>query len=97
MTRQTVSEVLNADIDDYNLKDCITTLTKAFNSVPEECRNSARFHVDYGEEYGSVYAHQEISYQRPETDDEMAKRIKQREWREERAISNAKRLLGIKE
>jgi len=97
MTRGTKREYGYIDLDYCDLEECISHLHNAFNAVPEDCRHTARFYVDYGEEYGSTYARQQIQYDRPETDDEMNKRIAQQaEWNARR-IAQAKQLLGITE
>jgi len=95
MTRSTVRELVYIDLDYLKLPDCITALNKAFSRVPEDCRADAYFFVEHGEEYGSSYIRQNICYSRPETDDEMAKRVKLEEHWEASRIAAAKRLLGL--
>lgn len=97
MERSTKTETVYIDLDYCNLEDCIKNLKEAFDKVPEKLRDSARFHIDYGEEYGSPYAHQQIEYQRPETDEEFNQRKAWKENWEARRIADAKRILGIKE
>ena len=94
--RGTKQEEVYIDLDYCNLEECITHLNNAFNEVPKEGRESAKFLVEYGEEYGSAYTKQKIIYSRPETDVEMNKRIAQQEAWELRKIADAKKLLGIK-
>lgn len=96
MTRSTTRESTYVDLDYCNLEQCISNLTEAFNRVPESCRETARFYCDYGEEYGSSYARQMIQYERPETDDEMNRRIETSKRYEAQRIEAAKKLLGIK-
>lgn len=97
MERGTKTETVYVDLDYCNLENCIKNLKEAFDKVPEEFRGSAIFYIDYGEEYGSPYARQQIEYQRPETDKEFNQRRAWKENYEARRIADAKRLLGIKE
>lgn len=81
MTRSTVNQ--KVDFDRYELDNKLTKviarLQEVLAGIPEEYRDSADMDVSAYDEYGSSYVSVEITYRRPETDQEM----EAREFREE--------------
>lgn len=68
------------------LVDAIAWLTGKLEEIPEEFRAIAEIEVDSESGYeGSHYGHIEITYRRPETDEEMATRLA-----EEKRCANAR-------
>lgn len=59
------------------LVDVVQTLSKDLLSIPEECRTSAEVDFEPYYEFGEHYAHISVTYERPETEDERAGRLKQ--------------------
>jgi hypothetical protein len=56
-----------------SLRELITTLSDVLLSVPEEYRDNATYEFNYDSNYGdSYYPTVEISYTRPQTEDEIA-------------------------
>lgn len=63
------------------------------DDVPQEFRGTARIGIDATESYGSAYATIEISYTRPETDDEEAERERQAAARADRTRAEELQML----
>ena len=57
--------------------DFVEEINAKFNSIPEEFRNDACLDIIAFDSYDSYEIQMEYSYQRPETDEEREKRIKE--------------------
>ncbi len=68
-----------------NLAEAITWLQDTLDGIPAEHRASAKIEIDSESEYDSHFAVVQISYNRPETDAELAKRIALAERQENQA------------
>ncbi len=77
--RQVKQQVYRDSIHYYSSSaaDFIKLITDCISSMPAEYRDSARVDFEKEDEYGDTYCYLEISYDRPETDQEEAARIQQ--------------------
>lgn len=88
---------------DGTLKDAIESLQALLEQIPEEYQKSAHIEVDYERSYyDDVTVSVEISYVRPETNQEAVARIKREEAAKEnfrniqmRQLEDLKKKLGI--
>ena len=71
--------------------DFIDWLTALREGVPAEYRASMKFEIDTATEWDSTYATIEVSYERPETDEEMAGRIQAAARRQRERLDRARR------
>lgn len=84
--------------DSYSLDELMARLTAERESIPKECRSSVRFCIDMmAYEYdSSEYPKLFMTWQRPETDAEMAERVLQdalcKKRQEERDLKEFERL-----
>ena len=81
-----------------NAAEVLEWLSDKVNSIPEEFRDSALFEVDARSNYeDSAYASIRISYVRPETDEEEAKREdEERRHAERRRDGELRKLAELK-
>lgn len=65
-----------ASYTDGTLQTVLDSLIAIRDSIPKQYRSKARCNIDSSSGYeGSHYAHIEVSYDRPETDDEVVTRL----------------------
>lgn len=64
----------DGELNDTSLVNAVEVLTAILNDIPAEYREQARFTVDNGNDYDLAEATITVSYTRPETDEEVARR-----------------------
>lgn len=79
----------------HSLDDMIAALTAARDEIPEEYRDSAEVDCDPECSYGDYFAAMEVSYYRPENDDERAKRLAEERLAAKQRAARAQRDLEI--
>lgn len=79
----------------HSLDDMIAALTAARDEIPEEYRDSAEVDCEPECSYGDYFAAMEVSYYRPENEEEMAKRLAQEKRAAEQRAARARRDLEI--
>lgn len=75
VTRYVISDKpFNMDLPD-TLAGMIEWMQAQFRAIPKEHRKTARFRFDIKQEYGETYPQIEITYEAPETDKELIRRL----------------------
>lgn len=79
----------------HSLDDMIAALTAARDEIPEEYRDSAEVDCDPEFSCGDYFAAMEVSYYRPENEEERAKRLAEERLAAKQRAARAQRDLEI--